>query len=157
MVLMIGATRPPSFQRILKLIMRPLCQKPAMQIEARVLAHHAALGEAGFLYFEVQRLRVPAHPAILDVSRTRIDIDAWSPLFYIFRHYFGKGARHGKSFRAKYRATISCLGATKPTISALGRCGRHALCGAANFAESRYSDRASVGARTAGSPRSGSS
>ena len=73
-----------------------------VQIEARVLAQHAALGEANFLYFEVQRLRVHAHPAILDDSHARIDIDAWSPLFYVFRHYFGKGSRHGKSFRAKY-------------------------------------------------------
>ena len=73
-----------------------------VQIEARALARSAPHGEGGSLYFEIQRLRVHAHRSILNAAGTRIDIDAWSPLFYVFRHYFGKGARLGKSFRAKY-------------------------------------------------------
>jgi flavin reductase (DIM6/NTAB) family NADH-FMN oxidoreductase RutF len=73
-----------------------------VQIEARTLAWHAAQGNSFVHYFEVQRLRVHASPTILNGSRDRIDIDVWSPLFYIFRHFFGKGDRLGKSFRAKY-------------------------------------------------------
>jgi flavin reductase (DIM6/NTAB) family NADH-FMN oxidoreductase RutF len=73
-----------------------------VQIEARVVAQHAPIGENGFLYFEVQRLHVHAHRSILNDACTRIDIDAWSPLFYVFRHYFGKGTRLGRSFRARY-------------------------------------------------------
>jgi flavin reductase (DIM6/NTAB) family NADH-FMN oxidoreductase RutF len=73
-----------------------------VQIEARMRAQYASSGDGSRLYVEVERLRVHAHAAILDDRRTRIDIDAWSPLLYIFRHYFGKGARVGKSFRAKY-------------------------------------------------------
>jgi flavin reductase (DIM6/NTAB) family NADH-FMN oxidoreductase RutF len=72
-----------------------------VQIEASVLARHAAQGNSFVRYFEVQRLRVHASPAILR-ARNRIDIDAWSPLFYVFRHYFGKGDRLGASFRATY-------------------------------------------------------
>lgn len=74
----------------------------SVQIEARVLGQNTSNGEGSFFYFEVQRLRVHAARAILDKAGTRIDIDAWSPLFYVFRHYFGKGKRLGKSFRARY-------------------------------------------------------
>lgn len=73
-----------------------------VQIEARVLAQSASRGEGGHLAFEVQRLRVHAHRSILNDARTRIDVEAWSPLFYLFRHYFGKGRWLGRSFRAKY-------------------------------------------------------
>lgn len=73
-----------------------------VQIEARVLRQSALQGDPDCLCFEAQRLCVHAHPSILNDSRDRIDIDAWSPLFYVFRHYFGKGGRLGKSFRAKY-------------------------------------------------------
>lgn len=73
-----------------------------VQIEARMLSQTAAKGEDSFLYFEVQRLCVHVHRSTLNASGSRIDIDDWSPLFYVFRHYFGKGARLGKSFRARY-------------------------------------------------------
>lgn len=73
-----------------------------VQIEVRKIAQSASSGDGEYVYFEVQRLRVHADPSILDAERQRIDIDAWSPLFYVFRHYFGKGGRLGKSFRARY-------------------------------------------------------
>ena len=73
-----------------------------VQIEARVLAQNTPKGQDSFLYFEAQRLLVHAHRSILNDASTRIDIDAWSPLFYVFRHYFGKGGRLGRSFRARY-------------------------------------------------------
>jgi flavin reductase (DIM6/NTAB) family NADH-FMN oxidoreductase RutF len=71
-----------------------------VQIEARVLARHEGQGNSNVLYFEAQRLRVHASRSVLNRARDRINIDAWSPLFYVFRHYFGKGSRLGKSFRA---------------------------------------------------------
>lgn len=71
-----------------------------VQIEARLMAHYPAREQPGVLMFEVLRLKVHAYRAI--VRSGRIDIDAWSPLFYVFRHYFGKGARLGRSYRAKY-------------------------------------------------------
>ena len=73
-----------------------------VQIEARVLAPHLPYGKRDLVYFEVQRLRVHVHKSILNDMQTRINIDRWSPLLYVFRHYFGKGRHLGKSFRAKY-------------------------------------------------------
>lgn len=75
-----------------------------VQIEAEVLARHPGAGEDGasMLSVELRKLIVHARPEILAADPGRIDIDAWSPLFYIFRHYFGKGGRLGRSFRARY-------------------------------------------------------
>jgi flavin reductase (DIM6/NTAB) family NADH-FMN oxidoreductase RutF len=73
-----------------------------VQIEARVLARHGSHDERRLLYFELLCLRVHAHRSVLNGAGTRIDVDAWSPLFYVFRHYFGKGERIGKSHRADY-------------------------------------------------------
>ena len=75
-----------------------------VQIEAEVLARHAGTGEggAGLLTVELRKLAVHGRPEILIPDRSRIDVDAWSPLFYVFRHYFGKGDRLGRSFRARY-------------------------------------------------------
>jgi len=38
---------------------------------------------------------------VLNLPGMRFDVDSWSPLFYVFRHYYGKGAHLGKSFRAR--------------------------------------------------------
>jgi flavin reductase (DIM6/NTAB) family NADH-FMN oxidoreductase RutF len=72
-----------------------------VQIEARLCARHFGREDDSLSIFEVQRLRVHADDRIVEGER-RINIDAWSPLFYVFRHYFGKGQRLGKSFRARY-------------------------------------------------------
>jgi flavin reductase (DIM6/NTAB) family NADH-FMN oxidoreductase RutF len=72
-----------------------------VQIEARVLAVHAASDDAPFRYVEVQKLLVHAQRRVLNPSATRFDIESWSPLFYVFRHYYGKGGFLGKSFRAR--------------------------------------------------------
>jgi flavin reductase (DIM6/NTAB) family NADH-FMN oxidoreductase RutF len=72
-----------------------------VQVEARVLARHQGLDAPALSYFELQKLCVHARSGIVD-RENRIDIDAWSPLFYVFRHYFGKGVRLGRNFRAKY-------------------------------------------------------
>ena len=72
-----------------------------VQIEARTLAINSASDDAPFAYAEVQRLLVHAQRRVLNLPGTRFDIDSWSPLFYLFRHYYGKGAYLGKSFRAR--------------------------------------------------------
>lgn len=72
-----------------------------IQVEACVVARHPGQDAPALTSLELRCLRVHVHNRIVDDGR-RIDIDAWSPLFYVFRHYFGKGARLGKSFRAKY-------------------------------------------------------
>jgi hypothetical protein len=72
-----------------------------VQIEARTLAINPASDDAPFAYVEVQRLVVHAQRRVLNLPGTRFDIKSWSPLFYLFRHYYGKGAQLGKSFRAR--------------------------------------------------------
>ncbi len=72
-----------------------------IQVEARMLARHQGHDAPAFFYFELQKLCVHAQTTLVD-RQNRIDVDAWSPLFYVFRHYFGKGGRLGCSFRAKY-------------------------------------------------------
>jgi hypothetical protein len=66
-----------------------------------VSASHPATAAAPFIYAETRKLQVHAQRDMLDASATRIDLDAWSPLFYVFRHYYGKGAHLGASFRAR--------------------------------------------------------
>jgi flavin reductase (DIM6/NTAB) family NADH-FMN oxidoreductase RutF len=72
-----------------------------VQIEARILAINAASDDAPFAYVEVQKLLVHAERRVLNAPGTRFAIESWSPLFYLFRHYYGKGAHLGKSFRAR--------------------------------------------------------
>jgi flavin reductase (DIM6/NTAB) family NADH-FMN oxidoreductase RutF len=72
-----------------------------VQVEARVLAIRRASDDAPFAYVEVRKLLVHAKRRVLNPPATRFDIETWSPLFYLFRHYYGKGAHLGKSFRAR--------------------------------------------------------
>jgi flavin reductase (DIM6/NTAB) family NADH-FMN oxidoreductase RutF len=72
-----------------------------VQIEARLRARHFGSDDDSLSIFEVRRLRVHADEHILE-GEGRVNIGTWSPLFYVFRHYFGKGMRLGKSFRARY-------------------------------------------------------
>ena len=72
-----------------------------VQIEARILAIRPASDEAPFTYVEARKLLVHAQRRVLDPSGARFDIASWSPLFYVFRHYYGKGAHLGTSFRAR--------------------------------------------------------
>lgn len=72
-----------------------------VQIEANVLAMHPASDDAPFTYVEVRKLLVHAQRQVLNPAATRFDLESWSPLFYMFRHYYGKGAHLGASFRAR--------------------------------------------------------
>ncbi len=72
-----------------------------VQIECRVMATYPASDHAPFVYIEVQKISVHAQRRVLDLSGTRFKVESWSPLFYMFRHYYGKGAHLGKSFRAR--------------------------------------------------------
>lgn len=76
-----------------------------LQLEARLLAAHrgtAIDGEgADYIALEMQVLRVHAHEEILQAGSNHIDTGRWSPLLYVFRHYFGTGARLGRNFRSE--------------------------------------------------------
>lgn len=77
-----------------------------LQLEARLVAAHASPpvdgGEApGVRILELQVVQVHAHEDIVLAGSHHIDTARWSPLLYVFRHYFGTGERLGRNFRAE--------------------------------------------------------
>lgn len=79
-----------------------------LQLEARLLhARRSTPGadedprDPGFLVIELEVVRVHAHPAIVLDGTQHVDTARWSPLLYVFRHYFGTGERRGRNFRAE--------------------------------------------------------
>lgn len=79
----------------------PRAAECPVQIEAR--AQRVGPNASGdFTIVEAKVLRVHADPRVVVAGTSHIDTDAWSPLIYNFRHYFGLGQRLGKTFRAEY-------------------------------------------------------
>jgi flavin reductase (DIM6/NTAB) family NADH-FMN oxidoreductase RutF len=75
-----------------------------LQLEARVVALHRSQSELGadsFAIVETQVTRVHAHSSIVHPGTSYIDVEAWRPLFYVFRHYFSTGSHLGQNFRAE--------------------------------------------------------
>lgn len=77
-----------------------------LQLECRLLAAHdcqpGADREASDVrILEVRVLQVHAHTDVLHEGSDHIDTARWSPLLYVFRHYFGTGGRLGLNFRAQ--------------------------------------------------------
>jgi len=77
-----------------------------LQMEVRLLAAHDASPVDGddpeFTLLEAQVLQVHAHQDIVVPNSQHIDTQRWSPLLYVFRHYFGTGPRLGRNFRAEH-------------------------------------------------------
>lgn len=76
-----------------------------LQLEARLLqclpAARRGDEEPDFVTLELEVLEVHAHTDIVRPGTQQIDTARWSPLLYVFRHYFGTGARLGRNFRAE--------------------------------------------------------
>jgi flavin reductase (DIM6/NTAB) family NADH-FMN oxidoreductase RutF len=76
-----------------------------MQLEVRLLAAHDASVIDGenpeFMLLEAKVLQVHAHQDILIPNSQHVNTEQWSPLLYVFRHYFGTGDRLGRNFRAE--------------------------------------------------------
>jgi hypothetical protein len=56
---------------------------------------------AGVRILETRVIRVHAHERIVKPGTQRIDTSRWSPLLYVFRDYFGTGARLASNFRVE--------------------------------------------------------
>jgi flavin reductase (DIM6/NTAB) family NADH-FMN oxidoreductase RutF len=97
-----GFTRVPS-----DLIAPPRIAECPLQLEVRVLrSHETAMKESdgtppGFLIIEARVEKAHAHEDIIVPGTQRVCTDRWSPLLYVFRHYFGTGERRGRNFRAE--------------------------------------------------------
>lgn len=79
-----------------------------LQLETRLLhARRSTPGaddephDPGFFVLELEVLHVHAHAAIVLDGTQHVDTARWSPLLYVFRHYFGTGERRGRNFRAE--------------------------------------------------------
>jgi len=88
-------------------LVRPLrIAECPLQFEAEVVAAHAPGGEwpqarpESFQIVEAKVLRVHAHKNIVIPETGHIDTAEWSPLLYVFRHYFGTGPDLGRTFKA---------------------------------------------------------
>lgn len=55
----------------------------------------------GYAILEMEVLRVHAHEEIVIPGTQHIDPARYHPLFYVFRHYFGRGSRLGRTFKAE--------------------------------------------------------
>ena len=95
-----GFTRVPSHE-----VAPPRIGECPIQVETRLLhARSATLGhdeDPGFLVIELEVLQVHAHASIVLEGTQHVDTARWSPLLYVFRHYFGTGDRLGRNFRAE--------------------------------------------------------
>lgn len=75
-----------------------------LQLEATVCAVHRPAGPDGadFRIVECHVEEVHADPGIVVDGTDHIDPARWTPLLYVFRHYFGTGPELGRTFRAEY-------------------------------------------------------
>lgn len=85
----------------------PRIAESPLQLEARLL--HALSrpldawrGQAGgYVILELEVLHVHAHEEVVIPGTQHIDPARYHPLFYVFRHYFGRGSRLGRTFKAE--------------------------------------------------------
>jgi flavin reductase (DIM6/NTAB) family NADH-FMN oxidoreductase RutF len=82
----------------------PCIAQCPLQLEAKVTAIHEPAtrpdGEC-FRIVETHVQRVHALTSIVKPGTNHIDPQHWSPLLYVFRHYFATGPEIGRSFRAE--------------------------------------------------------
>jgi flavin reductase (DIM6/NTAB) family NADH-FMN oxidoreductase RutF len=72
-----------------------------LQLEAEVVGITPIGADATAASVEARVVAVHAMPALVIGGTQRIDAERWSPLLYVFRHYFGTGGELGRSFRAE--------------------------------------------------------
>jgi len=78
-----------------------------IQFEAEVVASHDPAGDwpegrpEAFQIIEAKVVRVHAHRNIVVPGSNHIDTAKWSPLLYVFRHYFGTGTDLGRTFKSE--------------------------------------------------------
>lgn len=87
-------------------IRTPRIAECPLQMEAKLLAAHrcAADGDAtppAHLMVEVGVIQTHAHEEVAIAGTQHIDPSRWNPLFYVFRHYFGRAVDLGRNFRSE--------------------------------------------------------
>ncbi len=93
--------------QISETVQPPRIAECPIQFEAEVVAVHEpgadwpAGPEGRFQIIETKVTRVHAHRAIVIPGTSHIDTGKWSPLRYVFRHYFGTGPDLGRTFKSE--------------------------------------------------------
>lgn len=79
----------------------PRIDECPVQMEARVtdMTPLDEAGDATIVHAKV--LRTHVHETLAMPGTSHIDLDAWKPIYYTFRHYFSQGERAGVNFRAE--------------------------------------------------------
>lgn len=77
-----------------------------LQMEARLLSSHRCAADGDLeppphFIVEVGVLKTHAHNDIVIAGTDHIDPSRWTPLFYVFRHYFGHAVDLGSNFRSE--------------------------------------------------------
>lgn len=78
-----------------------------IQFEAQVVALHdpgadwPAERPEAYRIVEARVVRVHALRSVVVPGTNHVDAGKWSPLLYVFRHYFGTGADLGRTFKAE--------------------------------------------------------
>jgi flavin reductase (DIM6/NTAB) family NADH-FMN oxidoreductase RutF len=75
-----------------------------LQLEAKVTAIHEPASRPDGEHYRIVEThveRVHASSSIVKPGTNHIDAQRWSPLLYVFRHYFGTGEEIARSFRAE--------------------------------------------------------
>lgn len=96
-----GLTPQPS-----DLVRPPRAAECPIQFEARLVEAHAAAPGAGasspdFRILEVEVVRAHVRRDLVIPGTHHVDTARWSPLLYVFRHYFGTGPDLGRTFKAE--------------------------------------------------------
>ncbi len=87
-----------------KTVRAPRIAQCPLQLEAKVTAIHEPATRPDGEYFRIVEThiqQVHAHPSIVKPETNHIDPQRWSPLLYVFRHYFATGEELTRSFRAQ--------------------------------------------------------
>ena len=80
----------------------PRIEECPLQCEAEVVAIHEPArtnGGVDFRIVETRVLEIHAAARILQAGAERVDTEAWEPLLYVFRDYFGTGRKLGSTQR----------------------------------------------------------
>ncbi len=82
------------------LVAPPRVRECPVQLEA-VVDRLAAAAAGGFAVVELRVVRVHVAQELVVPGSQHVDVRAWRPLFYVFRHYLGLGPQLGANLRAE--------------------------------------------------------
>lgn len=88
-------------QRKSEIVRPPRIDECPVQLEARVTNMTPLDSEGDATIVHAKVLRTHVHDTLAVPGSSHINLDAWKPIYYTFRHYFSQGERAGVNFRAE--------------------------------------------------------